>query len=47
MPDLSGRISIHSVNVFERVDIAFSLDASLRSSILVFGIYDALNILDH
>ena len=35
MPDLSGRISIHSANVglFVRVDIAFSVDASLRSSI--------------
>ena len=45
MPDLSGRISIHSVNVLVRGDISFSVDASLRSSI--FGFYDALNILGH
>ena len=47
MPDLPGRISIHSVNVdlLVRVDIAFSVDASLHSSI--FGFYDALNILGH
>ena len=43
MPDLSGRISIHSVNV--RVDTALSEDASLRSNI--FGFHDALNISGH
>ena len=45
MPDLSGRISIHSVNVLVRVDIVFPVDATLRSNI--FGFYDALNILGH
>ena len=44
MPDLSVRISIHSVNVLVRGDIAFAVDASLHS---IFGFYDALNILGH
>ena len=47
MPDVSGRISIHSVNVLIHVDTAFSVDVSLRSSIGLFGFYDALNILGH
>ena len=45
MPDLSERISVHSVNVLVHGDIAFSVDASLRSSI--FGFYDALDVSVH
>ena len=37
---------MHSVNVLVHVDIALSVEASLRSSSIV-GFYDALNILGH